>query len=148
MLKKRSPLELVDKLDGKNLVEPKGNELVKAEAQSGLQHFQHVKSPTGIATSFENALVGIKLLRVECCYDVFHDRIHVTSNLDDEATSENYDGFDQIVLLLREQVLLKWGFDPGKQFMEDALRLECLKNSFDPVREYLDEFEMGRKTKD
>jgi len=33
MLKKRSPLELVDKLDGKNLVEPKGNELVKAEAQ-------------------------------------------------------------------------------------------------------------------
>jgi predicted P-loop ATPase len=75
---------------------------------------------------------------VECRYDVFHDRIHLTSNLDNEATSENHDGFDQIVLLLREQVLLKWGFDPGKQFMEDALRLECLKNSFDPVREYLD----------
>jgi predicted P-loop ATPase len=78
------------------------------------------------------------LLRVECRYDVFHDRIHVITNFNDEATSENYDGFDQIVLLLREEALLRWRFDPGKQFMEDALRLECLKHSFDPVREYID----------
>jgi hypothetical protein len=138
MLNKRSLLELVGKRDGKLLLEPKGNDLVKVEGQSGLQHFQHSKSPTGIATSFENALVGIKLLRVDCRYDEFHDRIHVTTNFDNEATSENYDGFDQIVLLLREEVLLRWGFDPGKQFMEDALRLECLKHTFDPVREYLD----------
>jgi len=108
-------------------------------AKGGLQHFQHAKSPNGIATSLENSLVSVKLLRIRCRYDVFHDRIHVVTNLNDnEATSENYDGFDQIVLLLREQVILRWGFDPGKQFMEDALRLECLKHTFDPVREYLD----------
>ena len=133
MLKKRSLLELDGQSKLKLFVEPK-----EKEEGSGQQHFQHSKSPSGLATSFENALISIKLLRVECRYDVFHDRIHVTTNFDDEATSENYDGFDQIVLLLREVVILRWGFDPGKQFMEDALRLECLKHSFDPVREYLD----------
>jgi hypothetical protein len=132
MLKKRSLLELDGQSKLKLFVEPK-----EKEDGSGQQHFQHSKSPSGLATSFENALISIKLLKVDCRYDVFHDRVHVT-NLDDVATSESFEGFDQIVLLLREQVLLRWGFDPGKQFVEDALRLECLKHTFDPVREYLD----------
>jgi hypothetical protein len=144
MLKRRSLLELVGKTEAKPLVEPKEPKTEVAKfVEGGPQHFQHSKSPTGIATSFENALISIKLLRVQCRYDVFHDRIHVITNLDD-ATSENYDGFDQIVLMLREQVLLRWGFDPGKQFVEDALRLECLKHSFDPVREYLDSLKWDR----
>jgi putative DNA primase/helicase len=105
--------------------------------RGGLQHFQHSRSPNGIATSFENALIAVKLLRVDCRYDIFHDRVDVTTN-DDKATSENYEGFDQIALLLRREALLKWGFDPGKLFTEDALRLECLEHTFDPVREYLD----------
>jgi virulence-associated protein E len=140
MLKKRSLLELVGKIEGKSLVEPKGNELAVtkgAVTKGDLQYFQHSKSPTGIATSFENGLVAIKLLKVECSYDVFHDKIHVT-NFDDIAESESVEGFEHIALLLRRKVLLEWGFDPGRQFMEDALRLECLDHTFDPVREYLD----------
>lgn len=124
--------------EGKPLVGPTSTELEKFEAARGsLQHFQHVKSPNGIATSFENALISIKLLRIDCRYDVFHDRVHVT-NLDTVTTSEGFDGFEQITLLLRRAVLLKWGFDPGKELMCDALRLECLEHSFDPIREYLD----------
>jgi predicted P-loop ATPase len=138
MLKRRSLLELV-KNNGKSLVEPTGTDVAKyGGGGSDLQHFQHSKSPNGIATSFENALISIKLLRIECCYDVFHDRIHVTTNFNNEATSENFEGFDQIALMLREEALMRWRFDPGKQFVEDALRLECLKHTFDPVREYLD----------
>jgi hypothetical protein len=131
---------LVGKIEGKSLVEPKGNELAVAKGavtKGDLQYFQHSKSPTGIATSFENGLVAIKLLKVECSYDVFHDKIHVT-NFDDIATSESVEGFEHIALLLRRKVLLRWGFDPGKQLMEDGLRLECLDHTFDPVREYLD----------
>src|SRR5262249_3236385 len=124
------------KTEGKTLVEPKGKELAVV-TEAGPQYFQHVKSPTGIATSFENALVAIKMLKVECSYDVFHDKIHVT-NLDDVATSESFEGFDQIALLLRRKVLLEWSFDPGQQHVEHALRLECLDHTFDPVREYLD----------
>jgi predicted P-loop ATPase len=82
-------------------------------------------------------LVAITLLRVDCRYDVFHDRVLVTG-LDETATSESFEGFDQIAVLLRHQVLLKWGFDPGQQNIIDALRLECIKHTFDPVREYLD----------
>jgi hypothetical protein len=132
MLKRRSLLELVE---AKPLVERKGNEVVPAGA-----HFEHSKSPTGIATSLENALVAIKQLGVQCSYDVFHDKIHVT-NLGDVATSESFEGFEQIALLLRRKVLLTWGFDPGQQHMEHALRLECLDNTFDPIREYLDGLE-------
>ena len=57
-----------------------------------------------------------------CCaqnMQVFHDRVHV-SNLDTVTTSEGFDGFDQITLLLRRAVLLKWGFDPGKELMSDG----------------------------
>jgi hypothetical protein len=138
MLKKRSLLELVGKTEAKPLVEPKGTDLVKIEELGGLQYFQHSKSPTGIVTSFENALVAIKMLKIECSYDVFHDKINVI-NLSDVVISENVEGFEHIALLLRRKVLLEWGFDPGKQLMEDALRLECLDHTFDPVREYLDE---------
>jgi putative DNA primase/helicase len=145
MLKRRTLLELVGKTEAKPLVEPiepnepkgPGIDVAKIEERGGQQFFQHSKSPTGIATSFENALVGIKLLKLDCRYDIFHDRIHVT-NLDDIATSESFDGFEQIALLLRRKVLLQWGFDPGKQHMQDALRLECLEHTYDPVREYLD----------
>lgn len=56
--------------EGKPLVGPTSTELEKFEAaRGGLQHFQHVKSPNGIATSFENALISIKLLRIDCRYD-------------------------------------------------------------------------------
>jgi putative DNA primase/helicase len=134
MLRRRSLLELVGKTEAKPLVEPKAE---VAKFESGPQFFQHSKSPTGIATSFENALVAIKMLKVDCSYDVFHDKIHVT-NLSEVAISESVEGFEHIALLLRRKVLLEWGFDPGKQLMEDALRLECLDHTFDPVREYLD----------
>ena len=138
MLKRRTLLELVGKTEAKPLVEPKEPKTEVAKfVEGGPQHFQHSKSPTGIATSFENALVAIKLLKVECRYDVFHDKIHIV-NLSDVPISESVEGFEQIALLLRRKVLLEWGFDPGKQLMEDALRLECLDHTFDPVREYLD----------
>jgi len=102
MLKKRSLAELDGQSKLKLLAEAKEGEGGDEGHNGGLHYFQHSKSPNGIATSFENALVSIKMLRIECRYDVFHDRIHVTTNFNDEATSENYEGFDQIALMSRE----------------------------------------------
>jgi len=105
-------------------------------ARADLRQFQHVKSPTGIVASLENAIISVKQLELRCSYDVFHDKVHI-ANLDEVRTSECFDGFEQIGLLVRRTVLLKWGFDPGKDLICDALRLECLDNSFDPVLDYL-----------
>jgi predicted P-loop ATPase len=105
-------------------------------ARADLHQFQHVKSPTGIVASLENAIISVKQLALRCSYDVFHDKVHI-ANLDEVRTSESFDGFEQIGLLVRRTVLLKWGFDPGKDLICDALRLECLDNSFDPVLDYL-----------
>jgi len=105
-------------------------------ARTDLHQFQHVKSPTGIVASLENAIISVKQLELRCSYDVFHDKVHI-ANLDEVRTSESFDGFEQIGLLVRRTVLLKWGFDPGKELICDALRLECLDNSFDPVLDYL-----------
>src|SRR6516225_12171339 len=76
MLKRRSLLELVEGKIEATLVEPK-IEKEKSAGQLGPHYFQHSKSPNGIATSFENALISINLLRIECSYDIFDDRIHV-----------------------------------------------------------------------
>src|SRR5215471_8382768 len=115
--------------DGKLLVTPDAGDPKYHAAKGGLQHFQHVKSPSGIVASLENAIISVKLLELKCSYDVFHDKVHVV-NLDEVRTSESFDGFEQIGLLVRRTVLLKWGFDPGKDLICDALRLECLDNSF------------------
>jgi hypothetical protein len=46
-------------------------------AQTRVRGFSTSKSPTGIAQSLENALIALRLLNVDCRYDLFHDRIIV-----------------------------------------------------------------------
>jgi predicted P-loop ATPase len=42
------------------------------------------------------------------------------------------------LLKLRAAILRQFGFDPGKEYLADALKNECLDHAFDPVRDYLD----------
>lgn len=133
----REELKPEGEVEGRPLVGPDQAITKFLRARGGLEHFQHSRSPNGIATSFENALIAVKLLQIDCRYDVFHDRV-IVKNHDATVISENFEGFDQVAVLLRQRVLLKYGFDPGKQYTIDALTIECLENTFDPVREYLD----------
>lgn len=108
-----------------------------AAAPSAPVTFQHSKNPVGIPASLANALVAFKELRVDCRYDQFHDKIIVAgyAAMMNGDASEN---LDNLVLMLREQVLTRFGFDPGDSYMQDALRIVRMKHIFDPVRDYLD----------
>ena len=132
MLKKRSLAELDGQSKLKLLAEAKEGE-GGDEGLSGLHYFQHSKSPNGIATSFENALVSIKMLRIECRYDVFHDQYLVEGPLLKSGGS-----IDQKVLVVRSKIHKAFRFDPGTGNTFDAIMQLCLDNKFDPILDYLD----------
>jgi hypothetical protein len=99
--------------------------------------FQHSKSPAGVPSSLANAQVAFKELGVECRYDLFHDKI-IVAGYASMMNGDAQENLDNLVLMLRDKVLGKYGFDPSSGFMQDALRIECMKHIFDPVRDYLD----------
>jgi predicted P-loop ATPase len=103
----------------------------------GVKSFQHSKSPHGIPASLENAIIAVERLDAECRYDVFHDRIIVKGH-EVGVRGDAYENLENITLKIRESVLKKFHFDPGSNFTLDAIRLRCLDNIFDPVRDYLD----------
>lgn len=78
---------------------------------------------------------ALQVLKIECGYDIFHDRVTVKGH---DIGQSVFNGLDNIALKLREVILAKCGFDPGKEFIFDALRIRCLNYTFDPVRDYLD----------
>ena len=102
--------------------------------------FQHSKSPSGIPPSFENAIVGVRVMKLDCRYDVFHDRISI-KDADTVIGADSFENFENAVLLIREEAVKKFGFDPGSQFMYDALKLQCMRNTYDPVLDYLNSLE-------
>jgi hypothetical protein len=88
------------------------------------------RGPTGIVASYESALAALDNLRVECSYDMFHDRLLV----------EGYNpaNFDKTVREIRTRVLELHRFDPGIGNVYDALVSRCQRNAFNPVADYLD----------
>jgi len=125
---KRSPLSL-------------GPTRAESEGLDGeILAFQHSKSPSGIPPSFENAIVAVRVMKLDCRYDVFHDRISI-KDADTEIGADSFENFENAVLLIREAAVKKFGFDPGSQFMYDALKLQCMQNSYDPVLDYLNSLE-------
>jgi predicted P-loop ATPase len=103
----------------------------------GLVRFEHSKSPHGIAASLHNAITALAELGAECRYDVFHDRIIVKGH-EVGVRGDVHENLENITLKIREAVLRKFKFDPGANFTFDAIKLRCLDNIFDPVRDYLD----------
>jgi predicted P-loop ATPase len=104
----------------------------------GLYGFQHSKSPTGVVQSYENALIAVEELGVDCRYDLFHDKV-IVKGYDFGMWSGNaLENLDNVVLKIRQAILLKFGFDPGKTYVLDALLTNALDHAFNPVRDYLD----------
>jgi hypothetical protein len=103
--------------------------------------FQHSKNPVGIPASLENAMMAVAMLRLECRYDLFHDRVIVHNH---DCGLKGDDDFDKVGLKVRQIVLKQYGFDPAINHILDALMLECLNHMFDPVRDYLDGLKWDR----
>jgi len=97
--------------------------------------FQHSKSPTGIPSSLENAIMGVNGMSISCRYDVFHNRYIIESHVCGLKGDED---LDTVCLKVREAVLRRFRFDPGASFTMDAVLLRARDNMFDPVRDYLD----------
>jgi predicted P-loop ATPase len=85
--------------------------------------------------TYRNARAAIEALGVTCRYDVFHDRKLVGGHVLEEWAGEFSDAVSAI---LRQMIVDRYDFDPGKDNVNDAAIALCVENSFDPVLDYLD----------
>ncbi len=84
---------------------------------------------------YHNAVLAIKALRIEGRYDVFHDRKIIEGDLVENLGPALS---DPIVRAVREAIVVRFSFDPGKDIVQEALERLCESNRFDPVCDYLD----------
>jgi hypothetical protein len=90
---------------------------------------------TGPARTYRNARVAIQALGIVCQYDRFHDRMLVGGH---EIGQWEGELSDAVTVVLRQIIIEKFGFDPGKDHVADAATALCLENRFDPLLDYLD----------
>jgi hypothetical protein len=85
--------------------------------------------------TYRNTRDAIIALGVTCKYDEFHDRMEIGGHAIQEYAGQLSDA---AIDVLRQAVLDTFGFDAGKDNVNDAARELCLENSYDPIVEYLD----------
>ena len=110
--------------------------MVKWEAKHGAQ--LAVEWSTGRmpkAKTLADALIAVEALGVKCSNDEFHVRHFVEGEVLGRWEGELTDAG---VAFIRGLILKTYGFDPGKDILNDALSQLAIENSFDPVRDYLD----------
>src|SRR5262249_29949799 len=79
--------------------------------------------------------VASQALGIICRYDEFHDRMLVGGHQIGQWAGELSDA---VTVVLRQVIIEKFGFDPGKDHVADAATALCLENRFDPLLDYLD----------
>jgi predicted P-loop ATPase len=92
------------------------------------------KSGTPVS-SMVNTRVAIDLLKLQCRYDVLHDRYSVNGSAFGNGMMQLSDA---VARQLREIIRLQFKFDPGPQNAMDGLYRACEANRFNPVLDYLD----------
>jgi hypothetical protein len=85
--------------------------------------------------TYRNARVAIQKLGVICSYDEFHDRMLVGGNEINQWAGELSDAVN---VVLRQVIVERFDFDPGKDNVADAATELCLENRFNPIIDYLD----------
>ena len=92
------------------------------------------KEKTRPAKTYPNTRTAIVELGVQCRYDEFHDyKLIAGTTLGALAGKVS----DQACAVLRQAIYDKFGFDPGKEHVDDAVNELCWQNRFDPVRDKL-----------
>jgi hypothetical protein len=85
--------------------------------------------------TYRNARVAIQALGIACSFDEFHDRMFVGGHPIRQWAGELSDAVN---VVLRQLIIDKYEFDPGKDNVVDAATELCLENRFDPIVDYLD----------
>src|SRR6516164_2573983 len=113
-----------------------GNAGPKAGPSTSRQRrFRASKNHSGIAGTLENAITAIdQHLKIECRYDIFHDRILVSGQALEIGTDEN---LDHVALKVQCLIIDRHGFDPGPENTRHAIESLALDHTFDPVLDYL-----------
>jgi hypothetical protein len=84
--------------------------------------------------TYRNARVAIQALGIMCSYDEFHDRMLVGGHPIQQWAGELSDAVN---VILRQMIVERFDFDPGKDNVSDAATELCLESRFDPIVDYL-----------
>lgn len=84
--------------------------------------------------SYWNARTALLLMGVECRYDKFRDRHLVGSHELQEFAGEFSDHAERI---LRDEIIRRFGFDPGDMNTHKAVLSLCTENRFDSLIDHL-----------
>ena len=88
--------------------------------------------------TYRNARAAIQALGVMCSYDTFHDRMLIEGSDDKHAINQWHGEIsDAVIIALRQLVIDTYGFDPGKEHINDAASALCIDHAFDPLLDYL-----------
>lgn len=92
--------------------------------------------------TLRNAIVAFQRLGIQASYDMFRRRKMVQGHKLEAFQGEMT---DDLSAMLRKAVLDEYGFDPGREYVRDALHMMALENSFHPIRDYLSGLEWDGK---
>ena len=84
--------------------------------------------------TYRNTREAIRALGIICRYDAFHDRMLVGG---EEINLWAGELSDAVTVVLRQIIVERFDFDPGKENINDAATELCLENRFNPVIDYL-----------
>ncbi len=94
-----------------------------------------VNEKTGMPLkNLHNTITALRLIGLECSYDLFRRRNMVGHHQMQELTGEFS---DMAEVLVRREIRCRFGFDPGKEHVRDAVLELCALGSFDPLRDHL-----------
>jgi predicted P-loop ATPase len=118
-------------------------ELIKAPiaangGQLGMPQWLDVTGKGAPRRTYRNTREAIKALGVICRYDAFHDRMLVGGKLINEWVGELSDA---VTVVLRQIIVERFDFDPGKENINDAATELCLESRFNPVIDYLEQLD-------
>ena len=85
--------------------------------------------------TLKNAQLAVVKLGADCSFDRFRNRIYVAGHPVQEYTGELT---DHVVARMRDLILQRFGFDPGKDHTRDALHSLALADSFNSMTDYFD----------
>ncbi len=88
-----------------------------------------------VRPTYRNALEAIKALGVKCEKNLFKGRMYVASHLIGTSAKELS---DDVLIVLRTEIVNRFGFDPRKEHVRDAAHQLCLEGARDPVLDYID----------
>lgn len=119
---------------GRKSLEYARRNFVKAHEQVNAEF--HPASKDGVPTrTYRNVRLAVIKLGVVTRFDDFRKRMLVGGH---QLSDSPLPVTDRVLSYLRQIIVQKFCFDPGKELLDDAVSQLCFENAFDPVLEYLD----------